>query len=104
MKTGLSLQDPRDDIFRSGSHRDLSRSGERYTQDLPAVQSDYIKPQLPMMYDLSSDPHEDSNLWYTDLTQGWMLAPALMLIGAFEKSLKEYPNIKVGEEFEGYKK
>jgi arylsulfatase A-like enzyme len=76
----------------------------RYTEDRPAVQSGYIKPQLPMMYDLSSDPHEDSNLWWTNLTQGWMLAPALMLIGAFEKSLKEYPNIKVGEDFEGYDK
>ena len=30
-----------------------------------------------MFYDLSSDPHEDSNLSYLDLTYGWMLAPAL---------------------------
>jgi arylsulfatase len=76
----------------------------RYTEDLPAVQSDYIKAQIPMMYDLSSDPHEDSNLWWTDLTNAWMLAPVAMLIGEFEKSVKEYPNIKVGEDFEGYKK
>jgi hypothetical protein len=27
-----------------------------------------------MFYDLSSDPHEDSNLFYTDLTCGWILA------------------------------
>ena len=42
----------------------------RYTADSdgPAIQSGYIKPQLPMMYDLSSDPHEDFNLWWTDLT------------------------------------
>ncbi len=44
----------------------------RYTVDSPAIQSGYLKPQLPMQYELSGDPHEDSNLWYTDLTQGWI--------------------------------
>jgi arylsulfatase len=76
----------------------------RYTTNAPAVQSGFVKPQLPMMYDLSSDPHEDSNLWWTDLTNAWMLAPCLKLIGEFEVSTKKYPNIKVGEEFDGYKK
>jgi hypothetical protein len=55
-----------------------------------------------MFYDLSSDPHEDRNLFYTDLTCGWMLAPALKLIAEYELSLKQYPNIKVGEDFKGY--
>jgi arylsulfatase len=57
-----------------------------------------------MFYDLSSDPHEDSNLFYTDLTMGWMMAPSLKLIEEYELSLKKYPNIEVGEEFTGYKK
>ena len=70
----------------------------------PAIQSGYIKPQLPMMYDLSSDPHEDNNLWYTDLTNGWILEPDLKIIGEYERSVKEYPNIKVGEDFKGYSK
>jgi arylsulfatase A-like enzyme len=70
----------------------------------PAIQSGYIKPQFPMMYNLSSDPHEDNNLSYTDLTNGALLAPALRAIGEYERSVKEYPNIKVGEEFTGYKK
>lgn len=76
----------------------------RYTVDSPAIQSAYVKPQIPMIYDLSSDPHEDSNLLYTDLTNGWMLGPAFKLIGEYERSIREYPNIKVGEEFTGYKK
>src|SRR5450432_1463527 len=76
----------------------------RYTVDSPAIQSAYLKPQLPMMYDLSSDPHEDFNLWWTDLTNGWILAPTLKIIFEYERSLKEYPNIKVGEDFTGYKK
>ncbi|QIG49015.1 arylsulfatase [Nordella sp. HKS 07] len=70
----------------------------------PAIQSGYIKPQLPMMYDLSSDPHEDNNLFYTDLTNGALLAPDFKLIEEYERSIKEYPNIKVGEDFTGYKK
>jgi len=74
----------------------------RYTADSPAIQSGYIKPQLPMTYDLSSDPHEDSNLWWTDLTCGWMLAPAIKLIEEYELSLRKFPNVKVGEEFAGY--
>jgi arylsulfatase A-like enzyme len=76
----------------------------RYTVDSPAIQSGYVKPQFPMMYDLSSDPHEDSNLFYTDLTNGWMLGPVFKLIGEFERSVREYPNIKPGEEFKGYPK
>jgi arylsulfatase A-like enzyme len=76
----------------------------RYAVDMPAIQSSYLKPQLPMMYDLSKDRHEDSNLWYTDLTNGWILAPDFKLIGAYEASVKKYPNIKVGEDFKGYKK
>jgi hypothetical protein len=47
----------------------------------PAIPSGFKTPQLPMFYDLSGDPHEGSNLSYTDLTCGWMLAPALKLIG-----------------------
>ena len=36
----------------------------RYTENTlsPAIQSGFIKPQFPMVYDLSSDPHEDNNL------------------------------------------
>jgi arylsulfatase len=78
----------------------------RYTENTlsPAIQSGFIKPQIPMFYDLSSDPHEDSNLFYTDLTNGWMLAPDLKLIEEYEISVKKYPNIKVGEDFKGYQK
>ena len=39
--------------------------------------SAYVKPQFPMCYDLSSDPHEDNNLFYSDLTNAWMLGASL---------------------------
>ena len=75
----------------------------RYTDNTltPAIQNPYIKPQFPMFYDLSSDPHEDNNLFYTDLTNGWMLAPDFKIIGEYERSVKEYPNIKVGRGLQG---
>jgi arylsulfatase A-like enzyme len=78
----------------------------RYTDDSPhpAIQNPYVKPQFPMMYDLSSDPHEDNNLFYEDLTNGALLVPALRAVGEYARSLKQYPNIKVGEDFTGYKK
>jgi arylsulfatase A-like enzyme len=76
----------------------------RYTEAPVAVEKPYIKPQFPMFYDLTSDPHEDNNLFYSDLTCGWILAPNFKLIGEYANSLKEYPNIKVGEDFKGYKK
>jgi arylsulfatase len=75
----------------------------RYTET-PALEKPYIAPQFPMFYDLTSDPHEDNNLFNSDLTCGWILAPNFRLIGEYQRSLKEYPNIKVGEDFKGYGK
>ena len=78
----------------------------RYTENTlsPAIQSGFIKPQFPMVYDLSSDPHEDNNLTYTDLTNGWIFGQDFKLIGEYQQSIQKYPNIKVGEDFKGYNK
>ncbi|MDF7807468.1 sulfatase-like hydrolase/transferase [Pontiellaceae bacterium B12219] len=67
------------------------------------VGSPYVEPQLPLMYDLSSDPGEKFNLWASSLINGWVFAPTLEVIGGYERSLEKYPNIKVGEDFTGYK-
>jgi arylsulfatase A-like enzyme len=78
----------------------------RYTDNTsrPAIENPYVRPQFPMFYDLSSDPHEDNNLFYSDLTNGWMMGPAFRIIGEYQRTVHQYPNIKVGEEFTGYKK
>lgn len=78
----------------------------RYTEDTlrPAMEQPYVKPQWPMCYDLSSDPHEDSNLFFTDLSNSWLLGPAFKLFGEYEQGVKKYPNITVGEDFKGYGK
>ncbi len=75
----------------------------RYTE-APALEKPYITPQFPMFYDLTSDPHENNNLFNSDMTCAWILAPNFKLIGEYQRSLKDYPNIKVGEDFKGYKK
>jgi hypothetical protein len=75
----------------------------RYTEP-HSIGKGFITPQFPMCYDLSSDPHEDNNLFETDMTNGWMLAPCFKLISEYQRSVKEYPNIKVGDDFKGYKK
>ncbi|CDF78872.1 arylsulfatase [Formosa agariphila KMM 3901] len=74
----------------------------RYTEGPVSAEKSYIKPSFPMIYDLSSDPHEDNNLMTSDLTVGWIFAPNVKIIGAYEHSLKEFPNIKVGQDFKGY--
>jgi arylsulfatase len=76
----------------------------RYTEFPVSIEKPYIKPQFPLVYDLSSDPHEDNNLFYTELTNGWIFGPDFKLIGDYVRSVKEYPNIKVGEDFKGYQK
>jgi arylsulfatase len=69
-----------------------------------AVKRGYEAPPLPMVFDLSSDPHEDYNLWNATMTMGWTYGPISEIIAAYEESVKNYPNIKPGEDFKGYEK
>jgi arylsulfatase A-like enzyme len=69
-----------------------------------AINQGYVAPPLPMIFDLSSDPHEDYNLWNATMTMGWTYGPVSEIIAAYEESVKKYPNIKPGEEFQGYPK
>ena len=62
-----------------------------------------LEPQFPMFFDLSSDPKEQFNLFDYKMDMGWMAIPAYKAIGDFQKSVAQYPNIKPGQEFEGYK-
>jgi len=71
---------------------------------MEAINHGYITPQLPMFFDLSSDPQEYFDLWTTTLTIGWVFLPMQQTIGAYEGSVRGYPNIRPGQEFEGYKK
>jgi arylsulfatase A-like enzyme len=61
-----------------------------------------VEPQFPMFFDLTSDPHEDWNLFDTRLDMGWLGGPIFREIGKYEASTKKYPNIRPGEDFKGY--
>ena len=71
----------------------------RYSE---GIDQPIVTPQLPMVYDLTSDPGENVNLLAAKLDMGWMYLPALTYIAEFDKSVAEYPNIKPGQDFDGY--
>jgi arylsulfatase len=73
----------------------------RYAMD-DGWTSPYVTPQLPMVYDLVSDPQETMDLVQADLTIGWVLAPALAPIIALAESQAQFPNIAPGADFDGY--
>ena len=68
------------------------------------VAAPILQPQFPMVFDLGSDPGERYNLFNNKLDMVWMLGIAFRTVAAYEKSIAQYPNIKPGEEFTGYKK
>ena len=61
-----------------------------------------IKPQLPLVFDLLDDPGEEHDLMTLRMDCGFVTAPIFQRLGALEKSFARYPNIKPGQEFNGY--
>jgi arylsulfatase len=68
------------------------------------IEEPIVTPQVPMIYDLGSDPGENNNLFSDRMDVGWMYFLILPYVAEYEKSIAQYPNIKPGEEFEGYPK
>jgi len=74
----------------------------RYTESTSWI-APYIKPQIPMVCDLISDPHETIDLMQSDLTLAWVIGAALRPVIALKQSAAEYPHIGVGDDdFNGY--
>ena len=61
-----------------------------------------VKPQIPSVYDLVSDPGEMVNLMDSDLTVTWVIGEALAPLMELAASANEYPHGPVGAEIEGY--
>jgi len=59
--------------------------------------------QLPMVFDLKSDPGERFNLWEQTMDMGWVLHPVFEQMGRFQQSVAQYRNIRTGEDFKGYR-
>jgi arylsulfatase len=74
----------------------------RYTESTSWI-APYIKPQIPMVCDLISDPHETIDLMQSDLTLAWVIGAALRPVIALNQSAQQFRHIRVGEEgFTGY--
>lgn len=71
-------------------------------EDLFAPVQRYI---FPVVYDVKNDPGEHVNLMVEDkFAYSWVYIPMGRILGAAHMSMVEYPNIKPGEDFQGYKK
>jgi hypothetical protein len=55
-----------------------------------------------MLFDLASDPGELYNIMATKMDMGWMMGVTLKFVADYERSVAEHPNIKTGDDFEGY--
>ena len=73
----------------------------RYSE---SIEKPIVTPQFPMIFDLGSDPGEKNALFADKMDNGWMFELILPFVAEYEKSIAQYPNIKPGEEFNGYKK
>ncbi|MBB3933712.1 arylsulfatase [Kaistia hirudinis] len=61
-----------------------------------------VTPYFPILYDLSSDPGEQVNLFETNMGMAWVIAPIEGVVSEYRRSLERYPNIPLGADFEGY--
>jgi arylsulfatase A-like enzyme len=67
--------------------------------------SPIVQPTFPEVYDIKSDPGETRELWRNEgYAHLWVMKPIMEILGNNAKSMIEFPNIKPGEEFAGYKK
>ena len=73
----------------------------RYSE---SIEKPIVTPQFPMIFDLGSDPNERNALFADKMDNGWMFMLILPFVAEYEKSIAQYPNIKPGEEFNGYNK
>jgi len=72
----------------------------RYSEDFDKP---IVKPQFPLVFDLGSDPGERANLFFDKMDIGWENGIVLPSVFQYMRSIAQYPNIKPGEEFKGYK-
>jgi len=73
----------------------------RYTEE-DSWTAPYIKRQVPMVMDLINDPQEKIDLMDSELVYAWVIGAASAPLIALAQSQAQYPNIGVGEDFEGY--
>ena len=70
----------------------------RYTEEYSWT-APYIKRQVPMVFDLINDPHEEIDLMDAELTYAWVIGVAGGLLGAVAQSAAEYRTSRPGSRF-----
>ena len=62
-----------------------------------------IKSTFPKMYDIKNDPGETRELWRNEgYSHIYLMEPIMKILTEKAISMKQYPNIKPGAEFNGY--
>ena len=58
---------------------------------------------FPQVYDIKEDPAESFELWGNEgFSHAWVMTPITKILADLQASMAKYPNIKPGEDFEGY--
>jgi arylsulfatase A-like enzyme len=66
--------------------------------------SPIVQHTFPMVYDIKNEPGETRELWKTEgYAHAWVMRPVMKILDDLAASQKQYPNIKTGQKFSGYK-
>ncbi len=58
---------------------------------------------FPQVFDIKEDVNESYELWGNEgYVHAWVMGPVMKILGELESSMKEYPNIRPGQDFDGY--
>ncbi len=59
---------------------------------------------FPQFFDIKEDVKESYELWGNDgYAHAWVMGPVSKILGGLAASMQEYPNIKPGQDFQGYR-
>ena len=66
--------------------------------------SPIVENTFPQVYDIKNDPDEKSELWKNEgYAHLWLMKPVMEILNDLQQSMMEYPNIKPGQAFSGYR-
>ena len=58
---------------------------------------------FPLFYDIKEDPSENFELWGNEgYAHAWVMGPVSKILGELAASMAQYPNIRPGQDFDGY--
>ncbi|MFC2094356.1 arylsulfatase [Bacteroidota bacterium] len=62
-----------------------------------------VQPTFPQVFDIKNDPGETRELWSSEgYSHLWVMKPIMEILTEKIISMKKYPNIKPGQDFNGY--